>query len=546
MRTEVVAPTAQTGRRERPYSSPRRFPPVQQLVDTSSARAARPGPAATSPTTRTGDAAPPPSGDTAPPTGANPPGTAGPDDTGLLPKVVSRRRRGLLALLGLVAALAAGGLVLGLLSWSPDPPDRPRPLTVAESERLAAMRVTNYRDLRAGLHVTVGTDGARTELVGWVDWSRPLLYLDVGGPGAGAERGLLQATPTVLLIRPDPTAVPTAAPPPLVPPADRWRLHDLPAGSTLRPVLDLLFRLAADRPEPAAALREGARWVARETVTAGPVDVLAAPLPTSTIAGAPTTGGPDEQPRYWVDQDARLHRLTARLPGAGPVTVTLNRTDRPTLRPVDALGGRQPLPRGLTAAERARLDGLRARLVARGGATVTLTAPAGRETNLRGAGWLSWTGRSAYLAVADLGVPERRTLLRRDAGGWSRAEVAATGDPEKPERPPLPPPAGAAWRAGRAGPGELTALVDAALTAARTAPTGAVQRLREDTLGGRTVDVVELRSAGNRVRYWVDRAGLLRRVELQTRAGAWAQLEVSPGPTPRLPAPKRPATAPAR
>ncbi|MFI7605226.1 hypothetical protein ACIBTV_08885 [Micromonospora sp. NPDC049366] len=504
-------------------------------MDTSSARAARPGSAATSPTDSTAPAGAPAGSGGDPAAG----GAASPDDTGLLPRIEGRRRRGLLALLGVVAALSAAGLVLGLLSWAPDPPVEPRALTVAESERLAAVRVTNYRELRAGLHVTVGDGATRTELMGWIDWSRPLLYLDVGGPGAGPQRGLLQATPTALVIRPDPAAVPTAAPPPLVPPTDRWRLHRLPDGSALAPVLDLLFGLSADRPESAGALRDaGARWVTQETLTAGPVDVFAAPLPATTAA--PPTAPSGGLPRYWVDQEARLHRLTAHLPGAGPVTVTLNRTDRPTLRPVDALGGRPGLPRELTAAERDRLERLPARLRARGGATVTLSAPVGRDTNLRGAGWLSWTDQSAYLAVTDLGVPDRRTLLRRDAAGWSRAEVPSAGDPEKPDRPPLPPPAGSAWRTDREAD-ETGRLLDAALAAGRAAPQATTERLREDSLGDRTVDVVEVDTGATRLRYWVDRDGLLRRVELHTDGGAWAQLDLTPGPVPRLPAPRRSA-----
>lgn len=466
-----------------------------------------------------------------------PPGppNAGPDDTGLFPKVTVRRRRHLLALLGLVAVLSAAGLVLGLLSWAPEPSAPSRALTPIEAERLAAVRVTNYRDLRAGVHVTIGAEKSRTELVGWVDWSRPLLYLDVGGPGAGAERGLLQATPAALVIRPDPSAVPTAAPPPLVPPADRWRLHELPAGHALAPVLKLLFDLAADRPDPAPPT--GARWVARETLAAGPVDVLQAPLPGS----ATIEPDPDDRPRYWVDDDARLHRMAVRLPGSGAVNVDLKRTDRPTLRPVDALGGRPGLPRALTAAERNRLERLPERLRARQGATVTLTAPVRRETNLRGAGWLSWTRRTGYLAVTDLGVPERRTLRWRDAAGGSRAQVPAKGDPEKPAKPPLPPPADVTWKSEPAGADDVGVLVDAALAAGRAAPRGSAVRLREDTLADHPVDVVELRSGRNLLRYWIDRDGLLRRVEVSTGTATWAQLDLQPGRVPTLPAPKRTA-----
>ncbi|MFG3704417.1 hypothetical protein ACGF7U_06735 [Micromonospora sp. NPDC047670] len=452
--------------------------------------------------------------------------------TGSIPRLVAGRRRTTLLALAAVAVLSATALVVGLVSWAPDGPEPPRALTGEERERLAAMRVTNYRDLRAGVRVTAGTGPARTELVGWVDWSRPLVYLDVGGPGAGAERGLLQATPGVAVLRPDPSAVPTPAPPPLVPPADRWRLHDPSAGRGLAALLDLLFRLGADRPEPPA---EAARWVGRATVGAEPVDILQAPPPDP---GAPPPAGTTDQPRYWLDRDARLHRLETGLPGLGPVTVQLTRTDRPTLRPVDALGGRPGQPRALTVAERGRLDRLPARLRAAGGAAVTLSAPLAVATNLRGAGWVSWTERAAYVTVADLGAPERRALLRVDAAGVARAEVPAAtvpGSVEAPGRPPLPPPT-RGWRADPTRADDLGLLLDAALRAARPPDQrGGALRVRGDSLAGETVDVVELRASRTLLRYWIDRTGVLRRLELRTRLGTWAQLDLTPGAVPRLP-----------
>ncbi|MFI7573216.1 hypothetical protein [Micromonospora sp. NPDC049497] len=476
-------------------------------------------------------AAPPP--DRTPPV-LPPPGDA---NTGTIPRVVTGRRRTVLVLLAVVAVLSAAGLVAGLLSWAPEPPEPPRAASADERARLDAMRVTNYRDLRAGVHVTAGTGGARVELVGWVDWSRALAYLDVGGPGAGPERGLLQATPTVAVLRPDPGAVPTPAPPPLVPPTDRWRLHELPAGRGPAPLLDLLFSLAADRRDPAGD-PAAVRWVGRDTVEGEPVDILQAPPP-----GSPSPPARDGGQRHWLDRDARLHRLETRLPGTGPVTVTLNRTNRPTLRPVDALGGRPGLPRALEPAEQDRLDRLPARLRARGGATVTLTAPVGTATNLRGAGWVDWRGRITYLTVADVGVPDRRTLLRRAAGRTTRLPVPAGtvgGTAEAPARPPLPPPA-RGWRADPARD-DVAVLLDLALRAGAAPPEGTARRIRGDSLAGQGVDVVEVRTARTVLRYWIDRTGLLRRLELRTRPGTWAQLDLRPGPVPRLggPAPARP------
>ncbi|MFI5925354.1 hypothetical protein ACIA3K_05165 [Micromonospora sp. NPDC051543] len=481
----------------------------------------------------------------------------------------SRRRRTLLLLLALTAVTSAAALVLGLLSWAPDPPAPARPLTVAEAERLAAMRVTNLRDLRAGVRVTAGEGAARTELVGWVDWSRSLLYLDVGGPGAGADRGLVQSAGPVLVVRPDPTAVPTPAAPPLVPPTDRWRLRHLTPGTRLASVLDLLLGLAADRPDPIPTAGD-ARWIAQEVVAAGTLDVLqgslAAATPTaasttaqastaaqasteaaaSTGAGTPAAGR--DAARYWLDRDGRLHKLVTRLPGVGPLTVLLDRIDRPTLHPVDALGGRPGLPRALTEAEQRRWNALPARLRGQGGATLTLVAPVDVEVNLRGAGWLGWSARTAYVAVADLGVPDRRTLLHRDAAGLSRTDVPADagggGTAETPGRPPFPVPAGT-WRTTRSARDDLDLLVDAAVAAADPAARrGTPVRVREDLADGRTVDVVEFRGGAARLRYWIDRDGLLRRVELLTGPGAWAQLDLSPAVVPRLPPPPRAAGRP--
>ncbi|MFI7549944.1 hypothetical protein ACIBQ2_09360 [Micromonospora sediminimaris] len=446
-------------------------------------------------------------------------------------RAANRRRRLTLAGLTLTAVLSAVMLVTTLVNWTPDGPP-PRDLTTAERERLAVMRVTNYRELRAGLHVTAGAGAARTDLLGWVDWSRGLAYLDVGGPGAGPSRGLAQATPTVLVIRPDPTAVPTPAMPPLVPPADGWRL---PADRGLDPLLGMIFSLGADRPDEVDGWV--GRWVGREHLNGEPVDVLEVSTPGSGASPSREPAAPADAGapvRYWLDRAGRLHRVQADLAGIGPVTVVLNRADRPTLRPVEALGGRPGLPRALTATERDRWRRLPARLRTAGGATATLTMPVSTATNLRGSGWLSWKSGSAYLGVTDLDADGRRTLVRHH--GRKVTRIDGTGDSA---RPPLPPPA-AGWRAGPHRTQALDPLVAAALQAAqRTGVQGSARRLRGDTLAGTTVDVVQVDTARGPLRYWVDRSGMLRRLELPTRAGAWAQLDLAPGRMPRLTPPRQ-------
>ncbi|TYB36661.1 hypothetical protein FXF50_18980 [Micromonospora sp. AP08] len=454
------------------------------------------------------------------------------DGTDDPPEQPTRRRAALVALAAAATASAAA-LVAGLLSWSPEPvepAETARPLTVAEAERLAALRVTNQRDVRAGVRVTLGAGGGRTELVGWVDWARPLVYLDVGGPGAGTERGLVQGTASTLLVRPDPAATPTPAPPPLVPPDDRWRLRELPAGSGLPAVRDLLLGLGAAQVDP---LTPEARWLRGETVGGVPVDVLQAPLPALQGAGS----APDRRPRLWVDRDARLHRLAGWLPDGTPVTVELARSDRPTLRPVDALGGRPGLPRALSDGEADRLAELPDRLRAAGGATLTVTAPSG---DLRGSGWLSWAGSAAYLSVVEADDPGRRTLVRARPGSVARLVVPAGGA----AAPPLPAPDGLVRAAGRPPGDDVERLVDEALRGVATAvPATAAVRVRDDRVADRTVDVIEVRGV---LRWWIDRSGLPRRLELRTARGVWVQLDLAPGRVPALPGAERAVRKPAK
>ncbi|MFC8849982.1 MULTISPECIES: hypothetical protein [unclassified Micromonospora] len=502
------------------------------------------------------------------------------------PEPAGRRRTAELVL-GVVAAAAAAGLAVGLLTWVPAAPEPSRPLTPAEAERLAAVRVTNHRDVRSGLRLTVGEARARTDVLGWVDWSRPLAYLDVGGPGAGPHRGLVQAVPGLLLTRPDPTAVPAPAYPPLVPPADGWRVGDASAARSLGPAVDLLFALAAPRPEPAGDFpADDARWLAPAEAGGLPVDVLRSRLPddagrvdgsalpsppgpsgegrpggaasrstptdrpsastTSRSApnawpapaiSLPAAAGPllDGTARWWVDRDARLHRLEGRLRGGVPVTLELQRANRPVLWPVAALGGRAGLPRALTGPEEDRLARLATRMRARGGAVATLTAPVAPGGAVRGTGWLSWTAGAAYLSVGGAGAWPGRTLRRYDASGvWS---APATGAPTVP--PPLPPPrAGPAWHhrtPDADDTDDVDLLLAAALRVGAAESTGAATRIRGDRLADRAVDVIDVDTGRGTLRCWIDRSGLLRRVELRTRLGTYAQLDLTPGPVPALP-----------
>ncbi|MEV0395681.1 hypothetical protein [Polymorphospora rubra] len=237
-----------------------------------------------------------------------------------------RRRIVALVALGCVAVGSAAGLATGLVSCAPAASPQARPLSTAEAQRLATMRMTNFQQARVGVHATIGDPGAEVRLIGRVDWSRALAYLSVSGPGAGERRGLLQAAPGVLATRPADTAPDDVTPtgtgavgtvrpadgsapgtptgnavstaPPDVPPADGWRIERFTAsGPDTGPVesfLALLFAIAHDRADAADLIeRSESRWLGRDRAGGATVDVLLGPAvppqPKPTGADAPST-----------------------------------------------------------------------------------------------------------------------------------------------------------------------------------------------------------------------------------------------------------------
>jgi hypothetical protein len=121
-------------------------------------------------------------------------------------------------------------------------------------------------------------------------------------------------------------------------------------------------------------------------------------------------------------------------------------------------------------------------------------------------------------------------------------------------KPPVHPPAGgwsaASWsdRGDEHGATDLDLLLAEAIAAAATDQEDqaglrkSASWLRTDTVGGVPVTVFEVRTEAEtgltpglgRLRYWVDASGLLRRLEVRTRTGAFGYLDVVPGAIPTL------------
>jgi hypothetical protein len=499
-----------------------------------------------------------------------------------------RRTRALIALFGMAAA-AVVGLVNGLASCSPRarPPDKGRPVSMAEAQRLAAVRLHDQQDGHSGFRATVGAPGAAVHLTGWVDWRRPLLYLGSVGDRPGPADGLVQAVPDLVAARlgrlgsaDDPYPGPPAQPP-----TEGWRVRrlspDSPAGSPLDSLFALLLGLHATGPDDAGALvAGGARFLRRDLLGGVPVDVVAGPavLPTPVMgprlaprpspSGAPVTG----QVTYWLDDGGRLRRLDAYLRKDLPVRVDFSRDDPGVPAAIAPLGGAAVAPRPVTAAE----AGLLARMVVRDrsarGGRLTIQVPVSPAGILRADGWLDWRATTAYLAARNPDDPSQDTLVWADRTGVGThplsgaAPVAADGVPASPRPtpsavptspPPAQPPAGG-WRMttwaqhDTEGSSDLDVLLGAALAATGPAagdPAPLRKRaswLREDTLAGVPVTVFEIRGLAETgtapgdglLRYWVDRSGLLRRIEVRTGDRAYGYLDVSAGPVPALSPPR--------
>ena len=497
----------------------------------------------------------------------------------------------MVALFGMAAA-AVIGLANGLASCAPRsrPPDPGRPVSTAEAQRLASLRVRDQQDGRSGIQATIGTPGAAVHLSGWIDWRRPLVYLASVGDRPGPSDGLVQAVPGLVAVRLGrPGGADNQYPrPPATPPADGWRVRRLaadgPAGSPFDSLFALLFGLRADTADdPAAVVATGARFVRRDLLLGVPVDVISGPaeLPPGMVGPRPSPApsrsglpfaGRGGQVTYWLDGGSRLRRLDAMLRADLPVRVDFTRDDQTVPPAVAALGGAPIAARPVTPAQAQLLARMPARDRAVRGGRLTIVLPTAPAGLLRGDGWLDWRAPAAYLVTRNPDDPHQDTLVWSDRVGVrtrgavdsSAAPVPADAVPASPSPtpsivvtspPPTKPPAGG-WRTvtwaqqDAQGASDLELLLGAALAATGTGDAALMRTraswLREDVLAGVPVTVYEIRGPAESgtppgqglLRYWVDRSGLLRRVEVRTADQAFGYLDVAAGPVPPLSPPR--------
>ncbi len=200
------------------------------------------------------------------------------------------------------AFLAVGSATtIGLLAGCADD-DSPRPLTTAESERLAVIRFNAYDEGTRALQLQLYGTPEPLRLTGWVDYRTPVAYARIHSSDGSEELGLVHWDRATKASRPAPLPDPV-----LPPPADGWQSSPLNhEQAVFDTALAMVVQLGMDRPDnPLLLAQSDARWLRTDQVGDVAVDVMTGPTPE----GAPDEAG--SRLRYWVDATGNLLRLEA-------------------------------------------------------------------------------------------------------------------------------------------------------------------------------------------------------------------------------------------
>lgn len=419
-------------------------------------------------------------------------------------------------------------------------PDQPRPVSQAEAERLAQVRVTGAEIGIAAMRLDLPESLGGAGLDGYVDWNTPMVHATTRSDGT--PTGLVQAVPGLIAAHASTDITADEEPP-----ADGWTVRrmqpqDSPDADPGQAAIDILLSamLALGSPTPAdsAFLAENGVWLREATIDGADVDVIRAPLLLQPDANDADAGAQQPEAVFWVDGDSQLRRLQADPAGNGLATIDLmlDRPDPPALEPVDILGGAAVTPRDLSDDEAERLAGLRFANSGRA-ALIDLRLPVADDEILTAQGWVDWRSAVAYLAIDAPGDTDDGLLFALPSGV---ANIAADVDGLPPTEPPQEGWTVQKWdeRVDSGQAGDLDTLVYkllsmASLEADTTEDAAeAGTWLREDTVGDAKVDVVEFATAGDPeteagaapYRYWLDREeSLLHRVQLRTNGFGMGQ-----------------------
>jgi hypothetical protein len=371
--------------------------------------------------------------------------------------------------------------------------------------------------------------------------------------------------------------------PPLIAPPTGWQIRPYAAGSSIDTMVTLLFAMRSTTADSAHQIEAiGTRFVGTDQIDGDSVDIMdgaAVPpaekkpttTPSQSVASAkpsPSSSGlpfaaQGGQVRYWVDARSRILRVEALVNPTTALEIDFDRADHTAPTAIELLGGAAIKPTPLTTKQADLLArmGL-ADYHARGG-DITLAVPASADHLISATGWLDWRHIALYLAARDNHGHGPDATLRADAAGVTvHGSIEGSGGNTGTARPALVPPTlpppttgwkRSSWasRQDAYGQPDLDFMLSEMLSLAAPATDDPAQlkaagsRLRSDTVDGVHVTVFEVRKVGERgaepgtgrLRYWVDATGLLRRLEIRTRTGAFAYLTFTPSDFPTLPNP---------
>jgi hypothetical protein len=297
-------------------------------------------------------------------------------------------------------------------------------------------------------------------------------------------------------------------------------------------------------------------------------------MPTASPSAIPFAahGG---QVRYWVDAQSRLLRAEALVDPNTTLRIDFDRADPVAPQAIELLGGAAIKPIKPTAAQITALSLMRVHDYVAGGGAITVAMPLAGDALLTAVGWLDWRNSVVYVTVHNNKGTRPDATLRADAAGITQRgtftegptdnstnsptasptnnEAANTGIAEPPLHPSRTGWQRTSWvdREDAYGETDLDAILNELLALAAPVIDSPValkpiaSRLRTDTLGRTPVIVYEIRKPSEsdvapgkgRLRYWLDKAGYLRRLELLTRNGAYGYVTINPGSIPALPDP---------
>ncbi|CAN5692729.1 hypothetical protein BH11ACT8_BH11ACT8_28100 [soil metagenome] len=231
----------------------------------------------------------------------------------------------------LLPALLLGGVLLasgcGSDAPSVEPPSGPRALTADEADRLAVVRLDNYKRDLAPFELVVPVGDQVLTIDGQVDFrdhrAIGALVTDDAPPSYGVVAWNLRSAGLL-------TTAEAVAPDQLADlPAEGWHVHALVPTDDLDATLLVLLNRALDRPENAQLLRQnGAQWRGATTFAGTDVDLMSA-----------TPEGQGQAITYYVDARGGLVRADLELAdSARPATITFPAGDGAEVPVVKALG----------------------------------------------------------------------------------------------------------------------------------------------------------------------------------------------------------------